>query len=228
MLTKEIIKALLEIDTENTSDNRILRILSCDTPIKDVFLYHYCEVKKEFNQDPKNLDDRLILCILKFNTDLYRFLIGEKSEIYTKNCAIKLDKDIIQNALNELYKLYYLLKKVAIYNDYSLNTLTELENLKISNYIAILQICGIVNIDENIYRSKLLSRFFNIKEQVKNYLDEKMIKTILSKEFSSHFKYISRQVQLLEKYNIANEDFIIFTIIFDIRHYKNSRRIVTL
>ena len=74
MLAKESIEALLKIDTQNPNDNRLLRIMSCNNPIKDLYVYHLGDIKEEFNQDVRSFEGQIALCIYKFDMDIYNYL----------------------------------------------------------------------------------------------------------------------------------------------------------
>jgi hypothetical protein len=75
-----------------------------------------------------------------------------------------------------------------------------------------------------VYRSKLLSRLLNIKEQVSNFKDGRMMQFALACEFSEHLKYLSSQINLVKENNMYGEDFLVYVIMFDIRHYKHNRK----
>lgn len=230
MLDQKTIKALLEIDTQNVKDTRCLRILSCDNPIKDLYIYHLSDIREEFAKDNKTsilaLDENLALCIFKFNIEMAHMLNDEPVDtcIELKNSTIKLVKPLIQSAMQEVFQFYDLVLNVATDDDYNYTTLKAIETFKVENYIAILELCGLVNISEDLYRSKFLSRFLNIKEQVKNYLEGRMKRDIFRSEFSEHLKYLRSQLNIIKEYNMTNEDFLVYTIMFDIRHYKHNRK----
>ncbi len=224
MLSRENIETLLKIDTENKTDNRCLRILSCHTPVKDFYVFRLKEVMQGLDFYPKQLEEQIALCIQKYNKDMHDYLNGDDSKLLTMSHTTKLNKDIITQAIVELKDFYSLLTLVIIEECESRDAIIEeLYSYKMPNYIAILQHCGLVDVNEDVYRSKILDRFHNIKAQAINYRNERMDKKVLLKEIKSHVEFFSKQLDLIEKYNMYDEDFLIFTIMFDIRHFKHNR-----
>ena len=98
--------------------------------------------------------------------------------------------------------------------------------MKVDNFIAVLQICGLVDLSNNQFRSKILSRIQNIKEQVSNYCDERMPQEKLEEEFVSHLDYFTQQKQMIDQ--MQGEDFLVYVIMFDTRRYKHNRKIKSL
>lgn len=224
MLTNEKIEALLKIDTQNPNDTRLLRIMSCDTPIKDIFVYDLSKIKKEFGVNPQKFDSQLALCIYKYDSELKDYLEGNTDYINVKSSVIKLTKELISNSIEEIYGFYDLVQNVANQKDLSYDTLYKIVHFNFESYTQILQLCGLVNISDNIFRSKLLARILNAKEQVKNYKEDRMPYTTLEEEFIKHADYLSSQVKLIEENNLTQEDFLIYVIVFDIRHFKHNRK----
>lgn len=224
MLTNEKIEALLKIDTQNPSDTRLLRIMSCDTPVKDIFVYDLSKIKKEFGVNPQKFDTQLALCIYKYDLELKNYLEGNSDYINVKSSVIKLTKELISNSIKEIHDFYDLIQKVAVQEDLSYDTLYKILHFSFESYIQLLQLCGLINISDNIFRSKLLARVLNAKEQVKNYKEDRMPYTTLEEEFIKHAEYLSSQLRLIEENNLTQEDFLIYIILFDIRHYKHNRK----
>lgn len=224
MLTKEKIKALLKIDTQNKKDTRTIRIMSCDTPVKDNFVYYLNDIRKEFGETPKGFEDQLTLCIYKYKKDLNLFLNGKISSINVKAPTISLTKKLIENAIKELNSFYQLLENVAYENDFSSQTIYDVIHFKLNSYIAILQLCGLLDISDDIYRSKTLARILNAKNQAENYKEGKMNSSLLVSEYIEHIAYFKSQFKIIEEYKLYEEDFLIYVIMFDIRHYKHNRK----
>lgn len=227
MLNIEVIKALMKIDTENPKDNRSLRIMSCDNPIKDNYVYYLSDIRDFFQLDSipvKSFEDTLALCILKYNMDVRDYLNGTlEGELNTKCSTCTLSKEIIQQAIKEVVGFYELVGRIAEQELVSSTEITEVMQYKLPCYTAILQICGLVDISEDAYRSKFLDRFINIKDQVTNYKDGRMDRAAFNSEFKAHLKYLSKQIGIIKDYNMYEEDFLVYTIMFDIRHYKHNR-----
>ena len=224
MLTKEKIKALLKIDTQNKNDTRTIRIMSCDNPVKDNFVYYLNSIRKEFGEEPKGFEEQLVLCIYKYDKDLNLFLNGKINSINVKASTINLTKDLIQNAIKELNDFCLLLGKIAYKDDFSSQTLYDIIHFKLNNYIAILQLCGLLDISDDIYRSKTLARILNAKNQAENYKDGKMNSSLLVVEYIEHIAYFKSQFKIINEYKLYEEDFLIYVIMFDIRHYKHNRK----
>ncbi len=228
MLSKENIEALLKIDTQNSTDNRYIRIMSCDNPVKELFVYHLQEVNQEFDVPNGTLypfEIEIALCILKYDKDLHAYLNGDLTVEYGNKCpTIVLSQQMIERAIDEIFDFYTLVSEVATGNGtLSHEHLDLILTYKIPNYIAILQLCGIVDLSEGLSRSKFLDRFLNIKDQVANYRDNRMKKETFLKEFREHLDYLSKQKKIIEEYNMKEEDFLVYSILFDIRHYKPNR-----
>lgn len=220
MLTKERIEALLKINTKNKQDCRAIRIMSCDNPIKELFIYELGNIKNEFNEYPTEFEKQLALCIYKFDKELNLYLNKKPNNINIKNSALILNSELIKRAISELNELHYLLSNVVENNVFNSDILYDILNFKPNNYIAILQICGLVDISNDIFRSKILSRILNIKEQIVNYKNGRMKKEKLIYEFEFQLQYISSQLYTIENTNMYEEDFLIYVIMFDIRPYK--------
>ena len=155
--------------------------------------------------------------------DIYNYLNNDGEDIHTRHCAVKLSKKIITDAINELLNFYALLVK-AILNDIpNCALINDIYSFKMPNYIAILQLCGLVDISEDIYRSKILDRFHNIKDQAYSYKNERIAQKVLLEEFKSHIEFFASQLDIIKKNNMYDEDFLVYVIMFDIRHYKHNR-----
>lgn len=224
MLTKEKIEALLKIDTQNKTDTRAIRIMSCDNPIKDLFVYDLNSIREEFNENPKGFESQLALCIYKYDKELNLYLNGQIESVNVKAPTITLKKQMIQNSIKEFCNFYALLKKVADDSDYSYQTLYDIIHFRLDNYTSILQLCGLINISDNEFRSKFLSRVINVKIQTENFKDGKMSPIIFANEYAEHIDYIGSQLKLINDYELYDEDFLIYVIMFDIRHYKRNRK----
>lgn len=224
MLTRDKIEALLEINTNNKKDSRYLRIMSCDNPIKELYIYHLPKIKDEFNENPTGFDEQIVLCIFKFISDIHSYLDGKDVKINFKSCAVELSRPLLTNALKELFDLYHLINDVYEKDDYTFNELYQISTFRFPNYIAVLQLCGIIDINEDVYRSKLLARLLNIKDQVRNYRENRMTLDILKTEFSSHVDFLAEHVDRIREYDISEEDLPAYLIMFDVRHYKHNRK----
>lgn len=225
MLSYERIFELLQIDTQH-DDSRALRIMSCENPIKDLYVYELAQIKRKYNVSTNDFISTLATCIKAYNEEVATYLQNPNFSIHSENSAIHLSNELIQNAIAELFSVITLLKAIVLYDDYSYPLLRELQHVKIDNYIAILQICGLVDMNNNQFRSKNLSRIQNIKEQVSNYCDQKMPQEKLAEEFNSHLDYFTEQAELIE--TMQGEDFLIYVIMFDTRRYKYNRKIKSL
>lgn len=224
MLTRDKIEALLKINTNNKKDSRYLRIMSCENPIKELFIYHLPKIKDEFNENPTGFDEQLELCIFKFISDVHSYINGKDIEINFKSCAVELTRALLTNALKELFDLYHLIKDVHEKNDYTYDELYAISSFRFPNYIAVLQLCGIIDISEDVYRSKMLSRLLNIKDQVRSFRENRMILALLASEFSTHVEFLQEHIDRIREYDICEEDFPAYLIMFDIRHYKHNRK----
>ena len=47
---------------------------------------------------------------------------------------------------------------------------------------------------------------------------------IFANEYAEHIDYIGSQLKLINDYELYDEDFLIYVIMFDIRHYKRNRK----
>ena len=137
-----------------------------------------------------------------------------------------MSDELIQNAINEISTITDTLRAIVLNNDYNFTLLRSLQRMKVDNFIAVLQICGLVDLSNNQFRSKILSRIQNIKEQVSNYCDERMPQEKLEEEFVSHLAYFTQQKQMIDQ--MQGEDFLVYVIMFDTRRYKHNRKIKSL
>lgn len=70
MLNKEVINELLNIKTSNTSNDRFLKIMQCNNPIKTNYIFHLKEIKKYFNLSNTSFEENIIYSIYKYDIDL--------------------------------------------------------------------------------------------------------------------------------------------------------------
>lgn len=224
MLTKERIEALLKINTQNNKDNIALQIMSCSNPIKELYVYELSTIKKEYEEKQVDFDKLLTLCILKFNKELSLYLNNKQNNLKLHDKFIHLDTEIIRTAKIELKKLYFLLQHIISQNDFSSQTINKALNLELDNYIAILQLCGLVNISNNVFKSKLLSIFLNIKEELNNYVDGRMNFSRLLVSLREYENYIFYQINLIDNYFSSDEDFLVYIIMFDTKHISNTQK----
>ncbi len=222
MLTMDKIEALLKINTQNEKDNRALRIMSCDNPIKDLFVYELKHIRQELKLNPLSFEEQLAMCIYKYNLDMNEFLNGNIDNVNVKDSTIHLNKELINNAINEVYSFLNLLIDIVKDSNYSSKTIHDIIHFKFESYTAILQICGLINISDNVFRSKLIARVLNVKEQTLSFKEDRMSKSSLYHEFRQHIDFFANQISLIEKNKLTDEDFIIYVIMFDIKHYKHS------
>ena len=225
MLSYERIFELLQIDTQH-DDSRALRIMSCENPIKDLYIYEIARIKKKYDISTIDFISTLATCIKEYNDEVANHLKGQTISMHSKNKTIYLSEELIQNAINEISTITDILRAIVLNNDYNFSQLRSLQRMKVDNFIAVLQICGLVDLSNNQFRSKILSRIQNIKEQVGNYCDERMPHEKLEEEFVSHLDYFTQQKQMIDQ--MQGEDFLVYVIMFDTRRYKHNRKIKSL
>lgn len=224
MLTKETIEALLENNMQNNKDTIALQIMSCSNPIKELYVYELSTIKKEYEEKKVDFDKLLALCILKFNKELTLYLNNKQNVLKLHDNFIHLNTKIIKNAKLELKNLHLLLKHIINTQDFSSKTINSLLEFKLDNYIALLQLCGLVNISDNIFKSKILSIFLNIKEEFNNYNDGRMNFSRLIVNLIEYENYISSQINLIDNYFLYDEDFLVYIIMFDTKQISNTRK----
>lgn len=225
MLSYERIFELLQIDTQH-DDSRALRIMSCENPIKDLYVYELAQIKRKYDISTSDFVYTLATCIKEYNEEVALHLKDQTKPVHSENKTINLTEELIDGAIADIYNIYTVLNAIVLCNDYSFPLLRELQHIKVDNFIAILQVCGLVDLNNNQFRSKLLSRIQNIKEQVSNYCDEKMPQEKLVEEFTSHLDYFTQQKQMIDQ--MQGEDFLVYVIMFDTRRYKHNRKIKSL
>lgn len=212
MISKEIIEELINIKTNNTSNDRFLKIMRCNNPIKINYIFHLKEIKKYFNLSDTNFEENVIYSIYKYDIDLnYNLKINN----LIKNSDIELNLNTIKLAINEI---------VNFHNILSLNNITykinAILNYKLKYYIYILKFCNILNIYENTNYSKIYHRIFNLKDNCISYLKNKISIDKLKNEVKIQYEFFGNYLYILNRYNLYNEDFIIYTILFDIKSNK--------
>ncbi len=224
MLTKQRIEALLKLNTQNNKDTIALRIMSCSNPIKELYVYELSTIKKEYEEKQVDFDKLLTLCILKFNREVMLYLNSKSNNLKLHDKFIHLNNEMIKNAKIELQNLYSLLRHIIDNSDFSSETINKVLDLEIDNYIAILQLCGIVNISNNIFKSKILSIFLIIKEELNNYIDGRMNFSRLLANLKEYKEYILGQINWIDNYFLYDEDFLIYIIMFDTKKINNIRK----
>lgn len=215
MIDKKIIEALFNIPTSNIVSNRYLRIMSCNNPIKNIYIFNLKSIKKYFNLNESNFEENIIYCTYKYDLDLhYNLLKNNTIKNYTQ---IKLNSNIINHSIHELTSLYYLLNNKHI----TKKIMNILLKYNLKNYKKVLQFCEIIDIDKNIYHSKILSRLLNLRKQIQSYKNNNLPKELLIKEINTQKSFLNKHLNIIQKYNLYSEDFIIYTILFDIKHNNN-------
>ena len=155
MISIEIIKELLNIKTNNTSNDRFLKIMRCNNPIKINYIFHLKEIKKYFNLSDTDFEENIIYSVYKYNVDLNYSL---KSNNLIKENDIELNLTTIKLAIDEIVNFYNILNLNNI--PYKINAIL---NYKLEYYIYVLKFCNILNIYENTNYSKIYHRIFNLK-----------------------------------------------------------------
>ena len=212
MISIEIIKELLNIKTNNTSNDRFLKIMRCNNPIKINYIFHLKEIKKYFNLSDTDFEENIIYSVYKYNVDLNYSL---KNNNLIKENDIELNLTTIKLAIDEIVKFYNILNLNNI--PYKINAIL---NYKLEYYIYVLKFCNILNIYENTNYSKIYHRIFNLKSNCNSYLKNKISINKLKNEFEIQYSFFYNYLYILNNYNLYNEDFIIYTILFDIKSNK--------
>lgn len=217
MLTKERINSLLEINKNKKENKKILRIMSCDNPIKDLYLYELKNIKNAFDENANEIEEKISLCTYKFYTELRLYLNNKPNSLTMKNLNITLNIQLIENATEELYKLYYLINQVLDSKDLYHSTFDEILDFQMDNYISLLLLCGLINISNNTYNSKILSILLRLKRKLNDYRYGKIRKSVLINELTLHLNYLSVQLDIIKHNILYKEDFLIYILLFDIR-----------
>ncbi len=216
MINEKIIEELFNIPTNNVTDNRYLRIMLCDNPIKYIYVFYLKSIKNYFNLKETCFEKNIIYCTYKYDIDLNYKL--KNNSIVENDTSIKISTNIINNAIHEIKEINFLLNQEYITNE----LIEKILKCNLRNYIKILKFCSIIDTNKNICHSKILSRISNLKKQLISYLNKNLSIELLAKEFGIQKYYINNYLNTMQKYNLYNEDFIIYTILFDIKHTKNN------
>jgi len=181
----------------------------------------------------------MVLCLLKLSKELH-FIINSKSKISKENFICLEHATFIPNlnmvnlAFKDLVDYSKLLKKILIkfeelengtcnntFSDLIKHYHLKLENKSIQNYVQILEFCGIVNVSQRRYRSKILSRFQNMKDLASKCKFYKITQKDFIKEVNNQLDYINTQIETIKRFNLKKENIILFAILFDISPPKS-------
>ena len=129
-------------------------------------------------------------------------------------------KQIISNAILEIKNWHDALEsilngsnRIMLYN--------VVNNLSMMNYIVLANFCGIADFCKNINNSRILRRFVNFQSQTEQ-LSRGCIsfETYLS-EVANHKAYIESMYNIYTDFDLAEENFLTFMLLFDIRKNRN-------
>jgi len=73
-------------------------------------------------------------------------------------------------------------------------------------------------------KSKILSIFLIIKEELNNYIDGRMNFSRLLANLKEYKEYILGQINWIDNYFLYDEDFLIYIIMFDTKKINNIRK----
>lgn len=217
MLTIEKIDDLLNVPIK-CEDGRLIRLMSCDNILKRIFLYY----SHEFSSN-KDFDSQLKNVILKFSETVHYILenpnnIDRKKIVFVNEFTILPTKEIIKNAILEIKTWHNVLDEALK----SLSTLDfNVEKLSMINYIVLANFCQISDFSKDINSSRILRRFINFQNQVKNYYTHKISTGIFLEEVKNHKEYIESMNKIYNDFNLKEEDLLTFMLLFDIRKNRN-------
>ena len=122
----------------------------------------------------------------------------------------------IKLAIKEILDFYTLISS----NNITPKIINEILSYNLKYYIYILKFCNIIDTSENINYSKIYHRILNLKNNCISYLKNRVSINRLKDEFKIQYTFFKNYLYILNKYNLYNEDFIIYTILFDIKSNK--------
>lgn len=217
MLTAEKLEVLLSEPTK-TGDTRLMRLMSCDNYIKYIFVYYKLNLT--------TFEARTKASILKFSSIVSNILLNEgritKDTIFGITSSTLLPtNEIITNAILELKNWYDTLSYINSEKFDTLELEYKVNSLSLQNYIFLTNFCGITSLEKGTNNSKIVKRFMNFEEQTSNFLNGFFLTHSYFKEVLEHIKYLDDFYLLYQKYEISNEEFLCFILLFDIRKNKN-------
>lgn len=220
MLTAERLEGLLKVPMK-CEEGRMLRLMSCDNSIKNLFLYYQFDSSFIYC----NFDERVKACIYKFD-EMINYILENEGKVDRGKIAeidansILPTKQIISNAILEIKNWHDALEsilngsnRIMLYN--------VVNNLSMMNYIVLANFCGIADFCKNINNSRILRRFVNFQSQTEQ-LSRGCIsfETYLS-EVANHKAYIESMYNIYTDFDLAEENFLTFMLLFDIRKNRN-------
>ncbi len=219
MLNAKTLESLLNAPIK-CDEGRLMRLMSCDNPIKTIYIFHHydssvqgsfeCKVKASILEFSKMVD---YLLKNEGNVDRDR-LIG------VNKVAILPTRNIIKNALYEIANWIYLLKEILVSND--ITTLySDIYSLSMINYIVLTSFCGITDFSKNINNSRTLRRFINFQKESKQFIKGDIHIDAYLKEVANHKQFLEETFRTFFKYDLLEEDFLAFILLFDIRKNRN-------
>ncbi|MDO4282428.1 MAG: hypothetical protein Q4D02_02225 [Clostridia bacterium] len=219
MLTAEKIEGLLKVQI-NCEEGRLLRLMSCDNSIKSIFVYHSFD-----SSIPCRFDLRVKTAISIFN-DMVNYILQNEGNVDKSKIAeidmnsILPTKEIIANAMIEIQNWYILLKEIL--EKCSLSELYErATKLSMMNYIILANFCGITDFCKNINNSRMLRRFSNFQNQTNQLSRGSIPLGAYLNEVQNHKEYIESMYKIYAEFELEEEDFLQFMLLFDIRKNKN-------
>lgn len=224
MLKNEDIQAILKVKTATPNVSRAQKIMYCDNTVKELFIYNISDVIKEVGIKPQSFDEQIEICLIVFNKRMHSYFNNEDVNLKFFNPIIKLNLNILRDAELELRTLSRMLKDSNDGQMINYEMIKEIRAYNISNYIAILEVLGIVDVNNCVYCSKILARLLNIKEQIDHFMVKKMDITLLISELKSHNEFFYEQVAYIDKFKLYGQDFILYPILFDMRKNKENKK----
>lgn len=219
MLTIKKIEELLSVPIK-CKEGRLIRLMSCDNFIKNIFIYHSFDLPNN-----GNFDMQIKYSILKFSQIETSILDSgnniDKSYISKFTNSLFLPTmEIVKNAILEIKSWYDTLNYILESNDFSKIAIL-LNNLSLENYIILTNFCGITDFSQNINCSRFIRRFSNFQELTEKFLKHNISAHIYLQEVKNHKEYIESMYKIYKDFNLSEYDFMTFILLFDIRKNRN-------
>ena len=216
MLTNDQAKQLLTLLSSQT-DDKVIRLMSCDNPIKNMFVNNLLDLSSK----PFDFLDRIEDYLIYFSS-MTDYILKNKGNIDRSqllgisNQVLLPTRQIVEQALLEIrafHNCLIYLQSERYFSQYY----HEIRKLSFFHYSILTTFCGMTDLSKNVNHSKLLSHFMNFQKQCEKVYHKNMLLQNYLVEINYHRKYLDDQIALFQSLGLKKDDIFIFMLLFDIK-----------
>lgn len=217
MLTNDQVKQILTL-LSSQKDDKIIRLMSCDNPIKNMFVNNLLDLSSKPFDFLERIEDYLVY----FSSMTDYILKNERSIDRSKllgisNQVLLPTRQIVEQALLEIKAFHNCLIYLQSEQYFLHSYYHEIRKLTFFHYSILTTFCGMTDLSKDINYSKLLGRFLNFQKQCEKVYHKNMLPQNYLVEINYHRRYLEEQILLFQSLGLKKDDIFIFMLLFDIK-----------